>query len=57
MLLRIRETRDDGITVLHVDVGRGSRGRDGDCNTPSGLPGLGVAPDLHVLGNPVAVCE
>ena len=45
--------------MLSVDTapGRGSRNIDGDSSIPPGLPGLGVAPDEEILGDPVAVYE
>lgn len=45
--------------MLTVDTapGHGSRNNNGDSGIPSGLAGLGVAPDDELLGNPVAVYE
>ena len=43
--------------LLTIDTaeGRGSRNANGDSRIPESLPGLGVAPDLNILGDPVAV--
>ncbi len=45
--------------MLTVDTapGRGARNTDGASAIPPGLPGLGLAPDEEILGDPVAVYE